>query len=149
LRVPRHSEHGERPGLSRSCFLLLVILTPAARRRALGGAGDTRRNQPETKTFLNLLLMILKTLSAKFMIGTARQARVDVCKLPQNRMAEKLQEIAGVGIAVGITNPRARFVKTLSRIGALGRKPRRKDRAAARCVRLLQNGVRKTDGTPM
>jgi hypothetical protein len=54
-------------------------------------------------------------------------------KLPQNRMAEKLQEIAGVGIPVRITNPRARFVKTLSRIGAHGRKPRRKDRAAVLC----------------
>jgi hypothetical protein len=29
---------------------------------------------------LNLLLMILKTLSAKFMIGTAGQARMDACK---------------------------------------------------------------------
>jgi hypothetical protein len=94
------------------------------------------------------------------MIGTAGQARVDACKggpsraarsptiaadvipacpagkwrkLPQNRMAEKLQEIAGVGIAVRITNPRARFVKTLSRIGAHGRKPRRRDGAAVLC----------------
>jgi hypothetical protein len=41
-------------------------------------------------------------------------------KLPQNRMADKLQEIAGVGIPVRITNPRARFVKTLSRLARTG-----------------------------
>jgi hypothetical protein len=35
LTSPRHSEHGKRSGLRRSCLLRLVVLTPAARKAAV------------------------------------------------------------------------------------------------------------------
>jgi hypothetical protein len=57
------------------------------------------------------------------------------CKLPQKPNGLRRRETAGKPgqKTKAITDPRGWFVKTLSRIGAQGRKPRRKDRAAVRC----------------
>jgi hypothetical protein len=132
------------------------------RKLALSGTGDIRRSQPETKTVLSVSddsKNVVRKVDDRYGRAGAsgclqegapgRAARSPAtaavlillpktgkgCQLPQKPNGLRRRETAGKPgqKTKAITDPSGWFVKPLSRIGAQGRKPGRKDRAAVRC----------------